>query len=64
MDYNKALFAVHVRQLATDRLNQDMPPNLDYEAKTAYMLENFEGAVESVLAEIDWTMRTIDKQGA
>jgi len=64
MDYTKALFAFHVRQLAGQRVMTQMPKDLEDDEKEEYRTEHYEGAVESVLSEIDWTMRIIDKQGA
>lgn len=64
MNYDKAIFAVHVMRLANERLNSERPRDLDREGKIAYHIENFEGAVENVLGELDWTTRIIDKQGA
>jgi hypothetical protein len=64
MDYDKAIFAVHIMRLANERLNGQRPRELDREEKIAYHIEHFEGAVENVLGEVDWTMRIIDKQGS
>ena len=63
MDYAKALFALHVRKMAGQRVGMSMPTGLGEEEKQRFMSENFELAVEGVLNEIDWTMRIIDKQG-
>jgi hypothetical protein len=64
MDYDKAIFALHITRLANERLNAQRPRDLDREGKIVYHIENFPEAVEGVLSEVDWTMRIIDKQGA
>ena len=64
MDYSKALFAFHVRELAGIRMARAMPKDMSSDDVDRWRLEHYEATVEGVLSEVDWTIRIIDKQGA
>lgn len=61
MDYNRLLFAFHVRELAMQRLVKRTPEGLTAEAEREWRFERSDAVIAEVVAELSSVAARIDK---
>jgi hypothetical protein len=60
MDYQKMLFAFHVRELSMARLTHQTPKDFTPEQRMAWMQERFPATVQGVVSELSDIALMID----
>jgi hypothetical protein len=61
MDYNRMLFAFHVRELTVARLVAHRPRDVPEEEQDRWMLDRFNGTAELIVRELNEIADVIDK---